>query len=144
MMKTVFDDFPIPPAAQLLGWSLVALNPETGSIEVQFDAIPEFANPSGFIQGGILAAMLDETLGPAAFAMARGVRMATTIDLHIHYLRPVSPGRVTTRARVIKLGATIAFLEGELFDAKGKLTARATASAKLTDYPPGNSAVTQQ
>lgn len=134
MTKTIFDDYPMPPAARLLGWKLISLDPQNGSIEVQFDAKPEFAGPSGFIQGGFLAAMLDDTLGPAAFAMSHGAHMCTTIDLHIHYLRPVSPGLVTTCARVIKLGATIAFLEGELSNAEGKLSARATASAMLADY----------
>lgn len=80
--------------------------------------------------------MLDDTLGPAAFAMTGGKRMTTTIDLHLHYVRPVLPGRVTSRARVINLGATIAFLEGELFGPDGRLSAMATASAVMTDYDP--------
>ena len=136
MARTIFDGLPLPPAAGLLGWRLLALDPQAGTIEVEFDAKPDFANPSGFVQGGFVAAMLDDTLGPAAFAMAGGERLPTTIDLHIHYLRPVSPGRVTTTGRVVNLGATIAFLEGELFDAAGKLSATASASALLFDYRP--------
>ena len=73
---------------------------------------------------------------PAVLALTDGKRMATTIDLHLHYVRPVLPGRVTTRAKVINLGATIAFLEGELFEPDGKLAAFATTSAILTDYKP--------
>jgi len=134
---TIFDDLPIPPAARLLGWKLLALDPDAGTIEVAFAAKRDFTNPAGFVQGGILAAMLDDSLGPAAFAMAGGKRMTTTIDLHLHYVRPVLPGRITTRARVVNLGARIAFLEGELFDADGRLSAFATASALLTDYDPG-------
>lgn len=136
MSPTPFDDLPIPPAARLLGWKLLALDPAAGTIEVAFAAKRDFTNPAGFVQGGILAAMLDDSLGPAAFAMAGGKRMTTTIDLHLHYVRPVRPGRVTTRARVVNLGARIAFLEGELFDADGRLSVFATASALLTDYDP--------
>ena len=91
MTKNIFDDLPLPPAAKLLGWKLNALDQQTGTIEVQFDATTEFTNPAGFIQGGFLAAMLDDTLGPAAFAMTGGKRMTTTIDLHIHFVRPVVP-----------------------------------------------------
>lgn len=134
MAPTIFDDFPIPPVARLLGWKLIALDPQAGTIGVEFAARTEFTNPSGYIQGGILAAMLDDTLGPAAFAMTGGKRMTTTIDLNLHYVRPVLPGRVTTKARVINIGATVAFLEGELFDADGRLAAVATASALLTDF----------
>lgn len=136
MAFTIFDDLPIPPAARLLGWKLIAVNPKAGTIDVEFAARTEFTNPSGFIQGGFLAAMLDDTLGPAAFAMTGGKRMTTTIDLHMHYVRPVRPGRVTTRAKVINLGATIAFLEGELFGPDGRLSVMATASAIMTDYDP--------
>lgn len=136
MPRTIFDDLPLPPAARLLGWRLLALDPQAGTIEVQFDAKPNFANPAGFIQGGFIAAMLDDTLGPAAFAMTGGGRLTTTIDLHVHYVRPVSPGYVTAKAKVVNLGASIAFLEGELFDAAGKLSATASASALLTDYRP--------
>jgi acyl-coenzyme A thioesterase PaaI-like protein len=54
-----------PPAAILLGWELVAVDPEAGTIEVAFTASEQFLNPAGVIQGGFLAAMLDDTLGPA-------------------------------------------------------------------------------
>ena len=136
MMPTIFDSFPIPPVARLLGWKLIALDPQAGTIAVEFTAKADFTNPSGFIQGGILAAMLDDTLGPAAFAITNGKRITTTIDLHLHYVRPVLPGRVTTRGEVVNLGATIAFLKGELFDANGRLSIVATASALLIDYKP--------
>lgn len=56
---------PAPPAARLLGWKLERIDPEQGSIRVQFEGKDEFLNPVGSIQGGILAAMLDDTLGPA-------------------------------------------------------------------------------
>jgi acyl-coenzyme A thioesterase PaaI-like protein len=56
---------PLPPAAVTLGWELVSVSPEDGTIEVAFTASEAFLNPAGFIQGGFLAAMLDDTLGPA-------------------------------------------------------------------------------
>ena len=31
-----------------------------------------FCNPAGFVQGGILSAMLDDTMGPAVFVMTDG------------------------------------------------------------------------
>jgi acyl-coenzyme A thioesterase PaaI-like protein len=57
-----------PPAAILLGWELVAVDPAAGTIEVAFTATDQFLNPAGVIQGGLLAAMLDDTLGPALVA----------------------------------------------------------------------------
>jgi uncharacterized protein (TIGR00369 family) len=136
MASKIFDDLPLPPVARLLGWKLIAMDPQAGTIDLEFLARTEFTNPSGFVQGGLIAAMLDDTLGPAAYAMANGDRMPSTIDLHVHYLRPVRPGRVTTKARVVSAGTRIAFLSGELFDANGRLSATATASAMMTDYRP--------
>ena len=57
-----------PPSAALLGWELVAVDPEAGTIEVAFTATEQFLNPIGVIQGGLLAAMLDDTMGPALVA----------------------------------------------------------------------------
>ena len=57
-----------PPAADLLGWELMAVDPEAGTIEVAFTATEQFLDPVGVIQGGLLAAMLDDTLGPALVA----------------------------------------------------------------------------
>lgn len=132
-MSTIFDRLPAPPAAETLGWELLSLDASAGTIELAFDAKRAFTNPTGNVQGGFLAAMLDDTLGPALFAMTDGKRFGSTIDLHVQYLRPVPPGRVTTKGRVVKLGARIAFMEGELFTSDGQLAARATASASMGD-----------
>jgi len=45
----------LPPAAALLGWELVSVDPEAGTIEVAFTATEQFLNPIGVIQGGLLA-----------------------------------------------------------------------------------------
>ena len=87
-----------PPAAILLGWELVAVDPEAGTIEVAFTASEQFLNPAGVIQGGFLAAMLDDTLGPALVATLGPGLFAPTTDLHVQFLRPARPGRLTGTA----------------------------------------------
>ena len=82
-----------PPAAVLLGWELVSIDPEAGTIEVTFTATEQFLNLVGVIQGGFLAAMLDATLGPALVAMLGPGQYAPTTDLHVQFLRPARPGR---------------------------------------------------
>ncbi len=75
-----------PPAAVLLGFRLVAVDPEAGTIEVAFDAGQQFLNPAGHIQGGFLAAMLDDTLGPALVATLGPGEWAPTISLNVQFL----------------------------------------------------------
>jgi acyl-coenzyme A thioesterase PaaI-like protein len=70
-----------PPAAVLLGWQLLSVDPDAGTIEVAFTATEQFVNPVGVVQGGFLAAMLDDTLGPALVATLGPGEFAPTTDL---------------------------------------------------------------
>jgi uncharacterized protein (TIGR00369 family) len=120
-----------PPAAELLGWKLVEVDPDAGTIEVTFTATEQFLNPAGTIQGGFLAAMLDDTLGPALVATLGEGEWAPTTDLHVQFLKPVKPGELRGSAQIVRRGRDMAFLAGELRDAKGDLVATATATAVI-------------
>lgn len=120
---------PVPAAARLLGWELVAVDPEAGTIEVAFEAGEQFLNAAGHVQGGFLAAMLDDTLGPALIATLDPGAWAPTTDLHVQFMSPARPGRLFGRGRVTKRGRTIAHMAGELTAGDGTLLAAAVATA---------------
>lgn len=122
---------PMPPAAATLGWELSRVDPERGEIEVLFTATEAFTNPTGAVQGGFLAAMLDDTLGPALVATLPPGWFAPTLELKVNYLRPARPGRLRGTGRVVHRGGTIAFLSGELADEDSALVATATATARI-------------
>jgi len=128
---SIFDDFPMPPCAQTLGAELISTDERTGEVRVQFDGKREFCNPGGNIQGGFIAAMLDDTLGPTVLLKTAGRQYCATIDLRVSFLAPARPGRFVGEGRIIKIGKTIAFLEGRLLDAAGEIVATATASARV-------------
>jgi uncharacterized protein (TIGR00369 family) len=121
----------LPPATSTLGFELIAVDPDAGTIEIGFRAIDSFLNPVGVIQGGFLAAMLDETLGPALVATLDRDHFAPTVDLHIQFLRPAKPGRLIGRGRVVRKGRDLAFMSGELVDEAGEVVAVATATATI-------------
>jgi uncharacterized protein (TIGR00369 family) len=133
MAGTIFDKLDAPPSAKLLGWRLISLDTAAREIELGFEGKPEFLNPMGIVQGGFLGAMLDDTMGPLMVAITDGRMFGTTIDLHVHFLRPVRAGAITTKARITQLGKQIAFAEAQLFDSEGRLSARATCSALLIE-----------
>ncbi|WP_421792621.1 PaaI family thioesterase [Hyphobacterium sp.] len=133
--KAFFTAKNAPEAARTLGWTLVEADSEAGRLRVAFDGKLEFTNPAGLVQGGFLAAMLDDVMGPAILVKSRGKKYATTIDLHTHYLRPVRPGRIEVEAIVTQLGRQVAYVEGKLFDARGRLCARATCSSMIVSNP---------
>lgn len=122
---------PLPAAAALLGFELVAVDPDAGTIEARFQGKPEFANPMGMIQGGFLAAMLDDTLGPALVATLDEGQFAPTIELKVNFVQPARPGSLVATGRVVARRRSIAFLAGELRDEKGELVATATATARI-------------
>jgi uncharacterized protein (TIGR00369 family) len=126
MPASIFDTMKAPPTAQL------ELDVEKKSIKVGFDGKADFLNPAGNIQGGILSAMFDDAMGPIVVAATGGAAFPTTIDLHVHFIRPVKPGAISVTAEITNIGKQLVFLEGRLFDSAGKLCARATAAALLS------------
>jgi len=122
---------PMPPAAVTLGWELISVSPEEGTIEVAFTATDAFLNPAGVVQGGFLAAMLDDTLGPALVAGLSPGDFAPTTDLHVQFLRPARPGRLIGRGRVVRRGRDVAFLAAELADERGTVVAVATSTVQI-------------
>ena len=127
-------DMERPPCAATLGWELVDQWPDEGRIEIAFHPDATMLNPRGTVQGGFVAAMLDDTMGPALVTLTGGREVPATIDMHVTFVRPVMPGRVVARGRVIERSRSIAFLEAELFDTAGTLLARATSSARIMDW----------
>lgn len=125
-----------PPCAATLGWMLSRVAPERGEIEICFEAGEGFTNPVGKVQGGFLAAMLDDTLGPALVATLPDGEFAVTLELKVNFLRPASPGRITGTGRVVHRGGSIAFLAGELRDDSGEVLATATATSRIVRPEP--------
>jgi uncharacterized protein (TIGR00369 family) len=134
MVQSIFDRFPAPPCAELLGWKLVSESPEEGRIEIAFHPTKEMLNPRGTVQGGFIAAMLDDTMGPALVSMTGGKEVAASIDINVSFIRPVMPGRVIGRGRVVSRTKSTAFLEAELFDLEENLLARSTSSARIMAF----------
>ena len=131
MLKTALDNIPTPPSAKLLGWRLLDARPKEGWLKIGFDGKPEFCNPAGFVQGGILSAMLDDSMGPAVMAMSEGRFYTTTISLTVNFLAPAKPGPLVVEAQVTQLGRSIAFMEGRLMAEDGAVLATACTTARV-------------
>ena len=90
----------------------------------------ELLNSRGHIHGGALMSILDFTLSAAGRANdPLGIGMAT-IDMHTSCIEPATTD-LTIEARCIRRGASIAFCEGEILDATGKVIAKASAAFKV-------------
>ncbi|MEX0682341.1 MAG: PaaI family thioesterase [Dehalococcoidia bacterium] len=129
---------PMPPAAELLGWQLLELEP--GRVRVRYTAREEWYNPQGSVQGGFIAAMLDDAMGPAAFASLEPGEFAPTLELKVNYYRPVYAGTITAEGRVVHRTKRVLFVEGRLFNGDGELAASATATLAIGQMRASNGA----
>jgi uncharacterized protein (TIGR00369 family) len=122
---------PVPPAASTLGFDYVDSDPAAGTIELAFTATTDFTTPTGQVLGGFLAAMLYDTVGPALLATLEPDQFQSTLGLTATFLRPVQPGRIGAKGRVVHRDRDLAHLEAELTDAEDRLVATATAIARV-------------
>jgi uncharacterized protein (TIGR00369 family) len=133
MIATALDHIPAPPCATLLGWHLLDARPDEGWIRIGFEGKREFCNPAGFVQGGILSAMLDDTMGPAVFIKTDGRLFTATISMTVNFLSPAKPGPIIGEAKVVQIGKSVAFVEGKLLAEDGTVLATATTNARLVE-----------
>jgi uncharacterized protein (TIGR00369 family) len=124
-----------PTGSQTLGFQMVAVSQAEKMVEVAFDAKAELLlNPMKQIQGGYLCAMLDEAMSVACMVASGMTHVAPTLEMKTSFLRPAMPGQIKGIGRVVKWGRSIAFTEGELYDADGRLLAKATGTALPTPF----------
>ena len=122
-------------STRTLGFRMVAVSQTEMKVEAAFDAKAEYlANPMGQIQGGFITAMLDEVMSVACMVASKMTCVAPTLEMKTSFLLPALPGELRGVGRVVKWGRTIAFTEGEIYDAEGRLLAKATGTAIPTPF----------
>jgi acyl-CoA thioesterase len=90
------------PYAKLLGLELGEIN--RGEVSIHLKVRDELKQNQGVVHGGAVASLIDTA---AAFAILTQLELnerVTTTDPTIHYLRPVSSGRLTATARIVRGG----------------------------------------
>jgi uncharacterized protein (TIGR00369 family) len=124
-----------PTGSQTLGFRLIGVSQAEKSVEVAFDARAELMlNPMKQIQGGYLCAMLDECMSVACMVASGMTHVGPTVEMKTSFFRPATPGALRGVGRVVKWGKTIAFTEGEIYDAEGRLLAKASGTAVPTPF----------
>src|SRR5579863_88487 len=117
---------PPPPAARLMDFGIEAI--EDGRVVFSMPTGEWMTNPAGVIHGGMSSTLLDTVMTLAVNTKLPAARMATTLDLHVRFLRPLFPtgDRVLAEGLAIHVGQSVGTAEGRVHDAKGRLIAHAT------------------
>jgi len=118
-----------PPCSDTLGMRLSDVNQAEQRISMTFDVPEMFANPTGAVQGGFIAAMMDEAMSTCCIIASNVTMTAPTLEMKISYLRRLMPGPARVEARILKWGRSAAFMEADGYDDQNRLVARATATA---------------
>lgn len=132
---------PVPRAAATLGLRFIDADVERGTIELEFVATEDFTNPAGNVLGAFVAAMLYDTVGPALLATLEPDQFQSTLGLTVTFRRPLRPGKVTGRGRVLRREGDLAFVEATLFDPEGAVVATASATERVIPLSQARDAV---
>jgi uncharacterized protein (TIGR00369 family) len=131
MMKA--GALPPAPFAAALG-----LEPEEvgeGRVAFSMHAEEWMCNPAGVVHGGMVATLLDTVLTLAIVSKIPDGFSAQTIDMNVHYVRPILPTgeKILAEASAVHVGTTIGTAEGRVHNAGGKLIAHGTATLAILD-----------
>jgi uncharacterized protein (TIGR00369 family) len=114
------------PFNKLVGIRLVRVHKD--GVTISCKVRPELMNAAGVLHGGVTATIADAAVG-IAITMRLGRIAATTVEMKLNYLRPVASGKVTARARILRMGSTLCIGRVDLFD-----DAREQVGAALLTY----------
>lgn len=121
------DEYPLPPPVfSAMQGEFVRVDLDEGTLTTRFPVLESHLNPYGTMQGGMVAAAVDNTLGPLSMLVAPP---NVTRRLEMTYSRPITPDMeyiVVTGRFLGREGQRLRF-RADVHDRNGKRLARAKA-----------------
>ena len=111
-----------PPVARLVGFRIVSWS--RGEAVMEMETGEQHTNPMGTVHGGILCDLSDAAMGMAYASTLEQGESFTTVEMSIHFLRPVWRARLQARARVTHQGKTLGVVDCDIVDQDERPVAR--------------------
>ncbi len=129
MMKR--GEVPVTNVTRWMHFSLESV--ERGHVVFAMTPHEDLYNLIGSVHGGIITTLMDNALGCAVQSLLPAGQVATTMDLHTRFHRPVTAavGKVFADARVVHAGRRTATSEAHLVDAHGRVYATGTSTLMI-------------
>lgn len=137
MMKQMASQMPedlsleIPPKVftEMKG-ELIELDTDAQSMIVRFPVEERFQNPLGHMQGGMIVAAIDNTLGPLSYIVAPP---SATTHMDIVYIRPITQAldHYFVEAQVLERTRRQLFMSARAYTVEGKTLVRCNATAMI-------------
>ena len=131
--EQVFENFFL---AKSLGLKFEYLNLDAAgaagqeALKITFDVNEMVMNPQGSLHGGIMAVVMDISMG---HLLHKTIGTGATVEMKTQYLRPVFQGSATCEGKFIKKGRTLSFMESKIWGPDNKLAAVASATWKMAN-----------
>ncbi|HTZ72158.1 MAG TPA: PaaI family thioesterase [Acetobacteraceae bacterium] len=100
-----------------MGASIDALAP--GSCTISLAVRPNLLQQLGYVHGGVVAFLVDNSATIAAATMLRHGQAVLTAEFKLNYLAPAQGERVVARARVIKPGRSMSVSATDIYAIAG-------------------------
>jgi uncharacterized protein (TIGR00369 family) len=125
-------ELPAAPIQRLLGFELV----EVDEGRAVFAAVPgeQHYNPIGVVHAGLVATMLDSSMGVSVHTTLPAGMAYTTLETKFNLVRPVTAdtGEIRCEGTVIHRGSRVATADGRVVRAAdGKLLAHGTSTCLI-------------
>lgn len=114
------------PYAHLLGIEVDEVT--SGTAKLGLNLRRELTQNHGVIHGGAIASLIDSATAFAIIPLLGPKERVTTVDLTISFLRPLTNGRVTAAAKVVRAGRRLFVVSAEVTGKDGKLAATALST----------------
>lgn len=108
---------------------------EPGRVNTRLELQPRFLQHSGVAHAGVLATLVDHTMGAAAHTLAPERHWILTAEIKVSLLRPAQGERLHCTGWVVKPGRSLSFTEGEVWAERGGervLVVKASATMAVT------------
>jgi len=123
-----------PPVFNEMEGEFVALDLEEHTLSMRFPVLKRYLNPYRSMQGGMIAAAVDNTLGPLSMLVASS---NVTRRLEMKYIRPVDleSSYITVVGKLVEQNTRDLIFSAEVQDSKGNLMAKARATHWILETP---------
>ena len=108
---------------------------EPGAVTVALALAEHHVNIQGLAHGGVIATLADAAMGLSLRSALEPGRRHVTIEMSVHYLRPVVRGQINAQGTAVRIGREIAYAEADVRDKGGRTLARASGTYSVTRRP---------
>lgn len=131
--KDLTGDYKIPPPVFIaMKGEVIDFDFDTGFLKIRFPVLTEHLNPFGNMQGGMIAAAIDNTLGPLSMAVAPP-NFTRRIEIKFRRIVPLETGYLYVTGNFVGQKKQQLYFTATVVDSEGNEYATAKSTHWVID-----------